>query len=85
MKQTRILGLRIVNRANNSIEIQDILTKFGCSIKTRLGIHDLVDDYCSTSSIILLELTGDLIECDKLENELSKVNGLEIQKMVFQD
>lgn len=83
MAETRILGLKIGNRDNNSIEIQDVLSKFGCSIKTRLGLHEVIEDYCSTSGLIILELTGDLSECDKLENELRKINYLEVQKMVF--
>lgn len=83
MAETRILGLKIGNRVNNSIEIQDVLSKFGCSIKTRLGLHEVIEDYCSVSGLIILELTGDLSECAKLENELRKINCLEVQKMIF--
>jgi hypothetical protein len=33
--------------------------------------------------MILLELTGDPKEYIKLENELLKIDGLEVKKMVF--
>jgi len=83
MKEIRILGLHVTNRVNDAIKIQDLLTKFGCSIKTRLGLHEVNEKICSSCGIILLELTGDITECDKLERELRKVEGLDIQKMTF--
>ena len=85
MKEIRILGLHVTNRVNDAVKIQDLLTKFGCSIKTRLGLHDVNENVCSSSGIILLELTGEASECDKLENELHKVEGLDIQKMTFNE
>jgi len=82
-KEIWILGLHIPDRIKKSQQVQSILTKFGCSIKTRLGLHEVTDDYCSTSGIMLLELTGDLNECQKLENELLKLEDVEVKKMVF--
>jgi hypothetical protein len=85
MKEIRILGIYISNRVKDAKMIQGILTKYGCSIKTRLGLHDVENDHCSKSGIILLELTGNVDECIKLENELLKIEGLDVQKMIFLD
>ena len=35
--------------------------------------------------MIILELTGDQNEYTKLENELLKIDGLEVKKMVFNE
>ena len=78
-----ILGIYLSDRMKESKQVQSILTKFGCSIKTRLGFHEVTDDYCSTSGMIILELTGDIAECRKLENELLKLEFAEVKKMVF--
>lgn len=83
MAETRILGIQIPNRVKEAADVQHILTKFGCSIKTRLGLHDVVENYCSSSGLILLELTGDSAEMDKLEAELKAVNSVNVQKMIF--
>jgi hypothetical protein len=83
MAETRILGIQIPNRVKEASDVQHILTKFGCSIKTRLGLHDVVENYCSSSGLILLELTGDSAEMDKLEAELNAVNSVNVQKMIF--
>ena len=81
--EIRILGIYISDRLKESKHVQSILTKFGCSIKTRLGLHEVTDDYCATSGIMILELTGDIEECRKLENELLKLDNVEVKKMVF--
>lgn len=83
MEKITILGVRITNRAEKSLEVQNILTMYGCSIRTRLGLHDMVEGHCSHTGIILLELTGDEQEMLRLENALKAVEGVEVQKMVF--
>ncbi|MBI9053737.1 MAG: hypothetical protein JEY96_07950 [Bacteroidales bacterium] len=84
-KETRILGVLITDRKKEAGKVQTVLTKYGCSIKTRLGLHEVTDDVCSTSGLLLLELTGDVSEMDKLEKELIAVDGAQTQKMVFVD
>lgn len=83
MKEIRVLGIHINDRVNNAVGIQNILTKYGCSISTRLGLHDVVDEYSKEGGLILLELIGDRSEWLKLENELLTIDQLEVQKMEF--
>ena len=83
MNEIVVLGIYIQERSKNASAVQNLLTKFGCSIKTRLGLHEVVDNYCSNSGLILIELTGDKKEMESLEQELRKLGDIEIQKMVF--
>ncbi len=83
MEETRILGIHVSNRVKDALKVQEILTKFGCSIKARLGLSDVHGQTCELCGLILLELTGDPKEADKLENELRKVEDLDVQKMIF--
>ena len=85
MKDTWILGIRITNRVKEVHEVQTALSKFGCSIRSRLGLHEINDSSCSSCGLILLELTGDQNEFMKLENELLKIEGLEVRKMIFSE
>ncbi len=82
-KEIRILGVLITNREKEAGNVQRLLTKFGCSIKTRLGLHEIATDLCSPCGLILLELLGDTTEMDKLEKELSALSGVQVKKMVF--
>lgn len=83
--KTRILGVYITNRVKEAVQVQNVLTKYGCSIKTRLGLHEVVNDYCSSSGLILLELAGNETDMDNLEEELKEIAELQVQKMEFQD
>lgn len=81
--EIRILGILVTNRKDESEHVQRILTKYGCSIKTRLGLHEDSSEGCNSCGLIVLELTGDVSELDKLEMELQSLSGLQIRKMTF--
>ncbi len=83
MKEVRVLGVMINDPSKGADRIQNILTKYGCIIRTRLGIHDIDKDYASDTGLMLLELVGDMQECLRLENELLALEGVDVQKMVF--
>ena len=77
------MGVYVNNRVKEVARIQPILTKYGCTIRTRLGLHSIDNEYAEDTGLILLELTGDAEECLKLENELLAIDELDVQKMVF--
>lgn len=83
MGKTTILGVMLNNRSDNAPKFQEIITKDGCNIKTRIGLHDVTDNICSPSGIILLEVIGKDSEIAGLESEISQLNEANIQKMVF--
>ncbi len=83
MNRIIILGVRITDRVKDAVVVQDLLTKYGCSIRTRLGLHEVVEDHCSTNGLIILELTGSPDEAAKLETSLLAIEGVEVQKMIF--
>jgi hypothetical protein len=78
-----ILGVHIHNRGENAVRVQQVLTEYGCNIKTRLGLHEVGDGKCSTGGVLLLELVGDQERCGELSAKLGVVAGVEVQKMEF--
>lgn len=78
-----IVGIHVTNRTQNAKDIQNTLTEFGCNIKTRLGLHEVDENHCATSGIILVELTGKKEDTDKLISKLNSINGIDIQQMEF--
>jgi len=83
MKEIWVLGINITDRVNSVAPVQNVLAKFGCSIRTRLGLHSTDPSACAGCGLILLELYGDPLEFSKLENELLKIDSIEVKKMVF--
>ncbi|HRC94276.1 MAG TPA: hypothetical protein PLX42_06560 [Tenuifilaceae bacterium] len=78
-----ILGIKIEDRMKEAGEVQKLLSRYGCSIKTRLGLHEVAGDYCSTSGLIILELAGPAEDQRKLHDELQKIQGVLVRKMEF--
>jgi len=83
MGKTIILGILLTNRVSTSPAFQEIISKHGCSIKTRIGLHTVSDNVCSPDGVILLELYGDDEETAALEEAIKTIPGADVQKMVF--
>ena len=75
---TTIIGIPLENRIEESIKLQEILSKFGCSIKTRIGLHDMGDYKCLNYGVVLIEIVNNINE---IYDALSK--HWEIQMMKF--
>ncbi len=84
MAQKTVLGIMITNRIANAQQVQKLLTEFGCNIKTRLGLHEVNEDSCSTTGLIILELFGKENDSLELERQLRNIQGIQVQKMLFE-
>lgn len=62
-----IMVIKIVPRDLSAPAVQEILTKYGCIIQTRIGLHEADKNMCSPSGLIILNL---------LHTEKEKINGL---------
>lgn len=76
---TTIIGIDLDNRLETAVELQKILTRYGCIINTRIGLHSANSAVCSSRGIVLLEVFG---EAQPLQDELSK--NWTIQTMLFE-
>ncbi len=83
MKELRILGILISDRIKEANRTQDVLSRHAHIIKSRLGFHEVSEDICSRVGFMILHLTGTKEDFRKLEEDLSQIGGLEIQKMIF--
>jgi len=78
-----IMGVQIDKREDVAVKVQDLLTKHGCIIKTRLGMHD-AGNFCSSHGLILVDFVeGKEQEIGTLITELNSYDGVDAQKMVF--
>ena len=66
---TAIIGVALDNRIEEAIKFQEIITKYGCTIRTRLGLHNIGEYKCVNFGIILLEVTDNINE---IYDELAK-------------
>jgi hypothetical protein len=83
-KRHIILGVHITGRVQHVSRVQDLFTEYGCSIKTRLGLHEASESVCSPNGLILLEMAGDEAPIFELAQKLGTVEGIEVLKMIFE-
>ena len=81
--QIRLMGVLIRDRKKSATKVQSLLTDFGCSIKTCLGLHEASDNLCAPHGLVLLELTGKKEDMDKLEKALNSVESVEAKVINF--
>ena len=77
---TLILGVKIPNRLSTSPVFQDIISKYGCIIRTRVGLHSNCATSCSSHGIIILEIV-DGSEVVPLKKALLSLDGITIDSM----
>jgi len=78
-----IFGVHIQNRGENALRVQQVLTEYGCFIKTRLGLHEVDENFCSTGGILILEMFGDLEKCVEMRDKLKVIDGIDVKEMNF--
>lgn len=71
-----ILIVLLRTRSKSAVRFQKVLTKYGCIVKTRLGIHDGVGGSCSDAGLIILELVGDKKDVKGLTRKLNAIQGI---------
>lgn len=78
-----LVGVHITERAKHASEVQGIFTTYGCSIRTRLGLHEADAGRCSPNGMIVLEMADNDAAVAKMIAELNALEGIEVQQMIF--
>lgn len=74
-----IVGIHIADRKKHAAQVQQIFTRYGEQIRTRLGLHD---DVCPTNGLILLEME-DAPESFEMIAAVQTIDGVDIEQMFF--
>jgi hypothetical protein len=83
MKKHIVFGVHVTDRLKRVDAVQHLLSEYGCNIKTRLGLHEVSEKFCSPNGLLILEMAGDEKKSMKLAEKLAAVEGIEVQKMIF--
>jgi hypothetical protein len=78
-----IMAITVDLRTNNAPKVQEVLTKHGCIIKMRLGLHETSSKMCSERGLILLQLCGEDDEVKALKEDLVSVQGVKLNTMTI--
>ena len=76
-----VLALMVKNRSEIIDRVQKILTSFGCTIRTRLGINEDING--ENMGLIILELCGENSEMNRLVKSLGDIEHLSLGVISF--
>lgn len=79
----KLMAIKQEDRVKSAVQVQELLTKHGCAIKVRLGLHDIVGESCSKNGLIILELVGEEKEMDQLLEALNRIDGVVAKKLII--
>jgi hypothetical protein len=85
MSKKIILGIHVTNRAEEVPSLQSVLSEYCCHIRTRLGLHEVVEGACSPGGILIIETYGDEAGILEMERKIAEIPGVFVQKMVFEE
>jgi hypothetical protein len=78
-----IVGIHIHDRMKQAPALQKLLSEYGCRIKTRIGLHEASEEFCSPTGVVLLEMIGDRKTLDEFVRRAGAIDGMDVKKMVF--
>jgi hypothetical protein len=84
MSNVRIIGINVSNRSEVAEKVQKVLTNYGCSIRTRLGLNEADEIHYGSGGLIILELTGDEKEWEQMMKYLSEIDEIQVKFMDFE-
>ncbi|HBN09948.1 MAG TPA: hypothetical protein DD435_15330 [Cyanobacteria bacterium UBA8530] len=76
-----VMAVMLNNRIAEAPKFQEVITRHGCLIKVRLGIHEISKDSCAPNGLILLQLEAEEKDLQVLENDLNSLEGVKTQAM----
>lgn len=69
----KVVLVKIDHRSTEATKVQEILTQYGCSIKVRLGLHEVSKEFCANDGLVILEVEGEKAETEKMLVALNAV------------
>ena len=80
MSCSSLIAVRIENREDSAVEVQRVLTKNGCDITVRLGLHDHEDgNICSPCGTMILQMSCGRDQAQNVVKELEEIKGVRAQ------
>ncbi len=75
----RLLLVKVGDRPKVAVRVQEVLTQYGCNIRTRLGLHEFPSE-CEKQDegLIVLEVVGQPEEIEKLKGALEALESVAV-------
>ena len=76
-----LMAVMVSDRCREAAAVQQALTRHGCVIRLRLGLHETTGDYCANEGLIVLHLCGRPEDYAALAADLTAVEGVRVKTL----
>jgi Iron-only hydrogenase system regulator, putative len=80
MECRTVMAVMIDKRIKEAVKVQETLTRHGCIIGLRIGLHETAN-VCADNGLIILSLCGTKKEVAALKKDLGAVKGVKTKSM----
>lgn len=74
-----VMAILIDKRTDAAPTVQGVLTRHGCIISTRIGMHQVGE--CTEEGLVILHLCGSDEDIINLEKDLAGIHRVKVKKM----
>jgi len=78
-----IVAIHVTDRVLQASRVQQVLTRYGAHIKTRIGLHEATGKTASPNGVILLEMVGPTRRSLGILADLNRLAGVEAKSVSF--
>jgi hypothetical protein len=75
-----VMAVMVDKRMKDAAKVQEALTKNGCIINVRLGLHE-IRNVCADEGLILLYLCGAKKDVAVLKSDLQRIKGVRVKTL----
>jgi len=76
-----VVAVLISRRTDDAAKLQQVLTRHGCVIKTRLGVHEV--DGCREDGLVILHACGAASELEDLVSDINAQSGIRAKQIML--
>jgi hypothetical protein len=77
----RLVIVKLKARNTEAVRVQEVLTKHGCAIALRVGMHEHVGDACTNEGVIILKVHDDPKSVKAMVKDLKAVGKLVVKEV----
>lgn len=76
-----VISVLISRRTEDAPKFQEVLTRHGCIIKVRLGIHEV--DNCREDGLVILHVSGSTEGINELVKDINELSNIRAKAMTL--
>lgn len=82
-KTMQLVLIKIKARTQKAVKVQEVLTKHGCNITLRLGLHEVGGENCANDGLIILQVKPDQQVVNELTAELNVLGDVDVKTVTM--